>query len=432
MKRTALTLATIMLACVGTVKANDGVYFTSGNFLVPTVETDISAAKEILTITIGTDSFARVDVYYEFANGGNPKTVTMAFEASAQYGDKEPLNRRGVHPHIKDFTVSMNGERLKCGNSVVAIKECSFPRSDFKPLNMAEWKGAGEVPDTIIPVGDNTVYNPKLDSVVEYAYAYSFEAPFKHGLNVVHHTYKYRMSYNNQEKFTIPYWLTPATRWANGKVDDFTLRITSDDSMVGFCLVDTLFTGAPFTSVKGTPIYHMKSETYNKFIYTCMTEGDTIVWHCRNFRPTDNMSINSPWWDTPQRTSTSGEVVIDSDGTETRYIADCGDSYFVMGQDGVFVKKAGCRKVEYDAWKGKGWIYIADNDVRRVNVRRAPSKSSPIVCSISDSGEGIPDVYPCLGLVSGDDDHDWYKTKVNGKIGYIRQDLMQWDSINTF
>ncbi len=427
-----MAFAAMMLACAENVEANDGVCFTSGNFLVPTVGTDISAAKEILTITIGTDSFARVDVYYEFANSGSPKTVTMAFEASAQCGDTEPLNRRGVHPHVEDFTVNMNGERLKCGNSVVAINGGAFPHSGFKPLNMAGRKGAGEAPDTIMPVGDNTIYNPNLGSVVGYACAYSFEAPFKHGLNVVHHTYKYRMSYNNYGKFTIPYWLTPATRWANGKVGDFTLRITADDSMVGFCLVDTLFKGAPFTSVKGTPIYHMKSETYNNFLYACMTEGDTIVWRCRDFRPTADISIDSPWWETLPQSATSAKVVIDSNGNEARYIADCGDSCFISVQDFVFVKKAGRRIVEYDARKGKGCIYIAGDGARRVNVRRAPGKSSPIVCSISDSGEGIPEVYPCLGLVSGDDDHDWYKTKVNGKIGYIRQDLMQWDAINTF
>lgn len=381
MKRMFWVFIAIMLACVEAVEANNGVYFTSGSFLVPTVETDISAVKAILTITIGKDSYARADVYYEFANGGSPKTITMAFETSSQCGDTKSLNHRDILPNIKDFAVSMNGERMKCTNSEVG---------------------------------------------------YSFDAPFKHGLNVVHHTYKYRMGYNNREKFVIPYRLTPATRWANGKVDDFTLRITADDSMVGFCLVDTLFASAPFFSVKGRPVYHMKSATCNSFLYTYIIEGDTIVWHSRDFRPTGSMSINSPWWETQQQSVTSAEVVIDSCGEEARYIADCGDSYFVSVQDFVFVKKAGSRKVLYDAHNGQGCIYIAGNGTRRIRVRRAPSTKSLVVCTISDSGEGIPEVYPCLGLVSGDDNHNWYKTKVNGKTGYIRQDLMQWDAINTF
>ena len=51
--------------------ANDGVYFTKGNQLVPLVETDISVRKEILTIRLMDDGFAHVDVYYEFWNPGS-------------------------------------------------------------------------------------------------------------------------------------------------------------------------------------------------------------------------------------------------------------------------------------------------------------------------------------------------------------------------
>ena len=431
MKRKVLIIVAIMLACIEMARANDGVYFTSGNFLVPIRETDISAAKEMLTITIGKDSFAYVDVYYEFANDGSPKTVTMAFEANSQYNDNEPLNRKGIHPSIKDFTVSMNGERLKCHNSVVAFNGSPISPTDFKPLDMTKWKGFGEVPDSILPM-DDAIYNPELDSVVRYAYAYCFDAPFKQGINVVHHTYKYRMSYNVYEKFTIPYWLTPATRWANGKVDDFTLRITAEDSMAEFCLEDSVFKGAPFTSVKGSRIYHLKSDMYKSFVFADMMDGDTVEWHSRDFRPTGDMSINSPWWERSQQMSTSGKVVVEADGHESRYIADCGDSYFVNVQDYSLVKKAGSRIVEYDAAKGKGWIFIADDSAKRVNVRRAPTTASPIVCRISDTGEGIPDVYPCRGFVLGKDGYFWYKARINGKTGYIRQDLMQWDAINTF
>lgn len=61
--------------------ANDASFYMSGNTLVPIKETDISVAKEILTITIGKDRYAKVDVYYEFYNPGKAKTLTMAFEA---------------------------------------------------------------------------------------------------------------------------------------------------------------------------------------------------------------------------------------------------------------------------------------------------------------------------------------------------------------
>ena len=67
MNHKQLILSFLLMTCsLLTASANDGVYFTSGNFLVPTQETDISVDREILTITIGNDGFARVDVYYEF------------------------------------------------------------------------------------------------------------------------------------------------------------------------------------------------------------------------------------------------------------------------------------------------------------------------------------------------------------------------------
>ena len=112
-KRQFLFICVLMVWSLLTASANDGVYFTSGNFLVPTQETDISVSKEILTITIGKDSYARVDVYYEFTNSGAPKTVTMAFEADAPYNSGEQLDLNGAHPFIHDFTVNMNGNTLR-------------------------------------------------------------------------------------------------------------------------------------------------------------------------------------------------------------------------------------------------------------------------------------------------------------------------------
>ena len=110
-KRQFLFACVLMVWSLLTASANDGVYFTSGNFLVPTQETDISISKEILTITIGKDNYARVDVYYEFTNSGAPKTVTMAFEADAPYNSGEQLNLNGAHPFIHDFTVNMKDRK---------------------------------------------------------------------------------------------------------------------------------------------------------------------------------------------------------------------------------------------------------------------------------------------------------------------------------
>lgn len=126
MKRVFPILMSMMaLLTAMSVKANDGSFKVNGNTLVPLQETDISIAKEVLTITIGDYDtvnyvrYATVDVYYEFFNPGGEKTITMAFEAEApDTWQREPLNRNGVHPFMKDFTVEMNGAAVKHENAV--------------------------------------------------------------------------------------------------------------------------------------------------------------------------------------------------------------------------------------------------------------------------------------------------------------------------
>ena len=89
--------------------ANDGTYYTRGNQLIPLQETDISVRKEVLTISLMDNGYARVDVQYEFWNPGVAKTVTMGFEADPPYNFDYKFYPDGRHPSISLFTVEMNG-----------------------------------------------------------------------------------------------------------------------------------------------------------------------------------------------------------------------------------------------------------------------------------------------------------------------------------
>ena len=66
MKKIVLVLLTTLFVTL--INANDAVFYMTGATLVPIKETDISISKEILTITVGKDDYATVDVYYEFFN----------------------------------------------------------------------------------------------------------------------------------------------------------------------------------------------------------------------------------------------------------------------------------------------------------------------------------------------------------------------------
>lgn len=263
-------------------QGNDGVFFVNGNQLVPLKETDISVAKEVLTISIGDDGFAKVDVQYEFINHGNAKTIDMGFEAEAPYNDTVPMNKNGVHPYIYDFTVMMNGDKLAYKNAVVA--SANVEGADFSPIDLNKWHLAEDI-------GEHLVRNSETDSIMPYACAYYFMAHFKEGLNKVHHTYRCRLSYGVGRTFEITYWLKPAMRWANQQIDDFTLRIKAENTAKHFCFSDSLFAAELFKVVNGTGKIRKITRRYDGEMLEVSLRNGTLEWHSKNFVPRENLHI---------------------------------------------------------------------------------------------------------------------------------------------
>lgn len=269
----------LLLAMSLTASANDGVYYVSGSQLVPINDTDISCAKEVLTIDLNDDGYAYVDVQYEFDNRGQAKTVDMGFEANAPYNDGEDINVSGRHPHIFDFTVKLNGETLSYSNAI--IKE----DTNFEVLDMKKWRQDTESDGM-------TLINPTTKETTGYSYAYVFKARFKAGKNVIHHTYRYRMSNGVGRTFEVPYWLTPAQRWANHQIDDFTLRIKTS-SFKQFMIEAKLFSGSSFKVVSGKgKVRKAVYKDIEDHIEIALRNG-MVEWHKMNFDPSDNFDIMS-------------------------------------------------------------------------------------------------------------------------------------------
>ena len=426
MKKPILALF-FMFALASQVMANDGVYYTTGSFLVPLKETDIAVRKEVLEITLGKDGYAYVSVDYTLYNNSDDKTVTMAFEAAPPYNADEPLNRRGIHPSIKNFKVLFNGKPLKYRNAVVAGD------NNFTPLDLSQWKGYREAPDSI-DLYDDLIYNERLDSIRPFAYAYYFDAPFQKGENKVRHTYRYLMSWGIARDFELSYALTPITRWANGQVDDFTLRITSEvDREV--IINDSIFLNEPFTLKGIGEAYQLQSDFwgYKDCLFAPLLVGNVLEWHGTNFAPTENLHIEplDLLKGGKRQYIGSGRVVIEKDGRESRYIADSGDNYFVEVQDYGLVPKAGARIEQRESYKGKGYVFLK-SEIKRANVRQEPSKKGKVLFTLDNDGE-LPEYYPCLGYVSNKEADGkykwWYKIEVNGKVGYISENIVFWDSI---
>lgn len=289
MRQFIIILSLFFIACLS-ASANDGVYYMSGNQLVPMEETDISVVKEILTIHLGDDGMADVDVYYEFRNDGPEKHILMGFEADAPYNASANVNAEGLHPYMHAFSVIFNGQVLPFSNGVYA----SNIQPGAKPLDLKLWKDANRLAEegSDESIWETELYNASLDSVVSYSYVYKFDATFRPGLNVVHHTYRYNTSMSVCTVFGLQYKLSPATRWANHRIDDFTLRITAQNTAKHFVIYKDAFAAHPFVVTAGAGKVRESKNDEDTYYEVSLRNG-VVEWHADNFCPADELSISS-------------------------------------------------------------------------------------------------------------------------------------------
>lgn len=288
MKKILLLLATLFALTQNTF-ANDGSYYASGNLLFPLQESAIAVRSEELTISIGDDGFATIDVLYVFYNDGHAKTIDMAFESPLPYNTGDGFSPVGKHPYISNFTTTINGKALPCRTAVVVGGDTDI--KNFKTYSK-KWYG-----DEDFNYGENYITNGK-DTVEVTAYAYLFKADFKMGMNTVHHAYKYKISGGLSANFEIPYILTPCTRWANHQVDHFTLRIATPSTAKHFYLQDDVLSKTPFKVTSGmgkvrSGVIESSFEGGAAHYQEISLRNGVVECQIKNFKPEKNLSIIS-------------------------------------------------------------------------------------------------------------------------------------------
>ena len=121
----------------------------------------------------------------------------------------------------------------------------------------------------------------------------------------------------------------------------------------------------------------------------------------------------------------SKKMVLDNMGNVVgRYVSTNENTYTVNVQDNFEVPKAGHKVVVFSAANKQGILYTKRT---HVNIRQQPTTESPVVTQISYEKGSVPKTYPCIGKVN-----DWYKIRVKDKEGYVRQDLVEWDGMDSF
>ena len=123
----------------------------------------------------------------------------------------------------------------------------------------------------------------------------------------------------------------------------------------------------------------------------------------------------------------SMKMVVDENGEAVgRYVHTNATTYTIAVQDDVEVPKEGLRVVTFSAANGQGIVYRKLIRKGNINVRKGPSLKSAVIGKITEP-DGIPDAYPCLGKKKG-----WYKIRFDGQVGYVREDMVEWDGMCTF
>jgi hypothetical protein len=241
-------------------KANDGVFYATGNTLVPLKETTIRLKKEILNLT-RKDDWMQVDIYFEFFNPGPDKELTVGFVTPPASGDV--TDEEAKHPFVKDFMV-MTGENL-LPYKVAMMNETGF-------------KVSSKVSDG-------------------YDFVYYFTIKFVKGITVIRHSYTYRGGGSVEAKQDFDYRLTTGTTWANNGIDDFELNIDmGDDSYYsvpvafGAAAAPWQVAGIGRVSKTNFPVPYMAEDKARlKMVY--IRKGK-LQMRAANFKPAEDLSIN--------------------------------------------------------------------------------------------------------------------------------------------
>jgi len=119
------------------------------------------------------------------------------------------------------------------------------------------------------------------------------------------------------------------------------------------------------------------------------------------------------------------KVIIDNEGNVGRYIGENETSYQGETQDSYRIEKEKAHIDTMKACEGEGILTLKDTGKKPV-FSRPDTESDTVGIIIHEQGY-VPETYRCLGYIKG-----WFLADVDGIPGFIREELVNWDPINTF
>lgn len=240
--------------------ANDGVFYATGNTLVPLKETTIRLKKEILGLE-RKGEWMQVDIYFEFFNPGPDKELTVGFVTPPANGDVPDAEAK--HPFVKDF-------RVMVGDKLLPYRIAKMEKTGFKvSAKVAEG----------------------------YDFVYYFKIKFVKGINIIRHSYLYKGGGSVEASRDFDYRLTTGTTWANSAIDDFELNVNmGDDSYFSvpssFEVIPAAWqvTGIGRVSKNNFPVPFLGDDEKRKLKMVYLRKGKLQL-KATDFKPTEDLSI---------------------------------------------------------------------------------------------------------------------------------------------
>ena len=118
------------------------------------------------------------------------------------------------------------------------------------------------------------------------------------------------------------------------------------------------------------------------------------------------------------------KVIVTNDGIVARYLSEDETSYFGEIQDDFTVAKKEARVENWYACDGKGNVLLSEPGTEPVYA--APDSLSDVIGKLEHIKGDCPESYLVAGYKDG-----WFAIEMNGNVGYVREEYVSWDAIDT-
>lgn len=123
--------------------------------------------------------------------------------------------------------------------------------------------------------------------------------------------------------------------------------------------------------------------------------------------------------------SPSMKVLLLKDGLAARFVSESDSTYVGEIQDSFEVSKTEADVEVWYACDGKGVVFLKDSGMQPAFSQA--DETSDVVRQLRYDEGYVPETYRCLGFKDG-----WFAIEVDGVTGYVREDKVIWDAVDSF